>query len=126
MELGGTRPLLPEHQPQGGLAHKESHTSLLLVRERVTSLFHKAAQQWGFKGCGQSEEGWTLLSGRGPQHHPLFPPGGEAEALQPLSVQAHLRASGNPPHKTCKLYQTLLAQNLQFLKVAWIERLFSC
>lgn len=50
--------------------------------------------------------------------------GGKAEKLQLGSVQAHLRASGNPS-RTCMLYWSLHPQNLQLLKVAWTGKLFS-
>ena len=46
----------------------------------------------------------------------------ETKELQSRSLQTHVRALRvNPP---CMLYLSLHPQNLQLLKVAWIENLF--
>ena len=46
----------------------------------------------------------------------------EVKELQSRSLQTYVRALGvNPP---CMLYPSLHPQNLQLLKVAWIENLF--
>lgn len=82
---------------------------------------------------GKVGTGWVGAAGTamyfrpGPHRWPLFPCGlGWCwKELHRCSVHMHRRALEEIPSRACTLYQSLCPQNLQPLKVAKVEKVFS-
>lgn len=88
-----TATLAPEMPLLPGISHMvaqligESQTSLLLGG-RATVLPYRRPKSGVSKNMDRVRKS-KLSAGQGPQHHPLFPPGGGGRALPPFSVKAH-------------------------------------